>query len=132
MEDDKLIQLAREVAAKAHAPYSGFKVGAALCTKDGRVFKGCNVESSSFGATVCAERAALCMAVANGRKSFDSIAIYTDTDDPTPPCGICRQFLMDFSPDMRVICASKTGKVICMTLSELLPNAFLPDQLKKT
>ena len=129
--DETLIDLARRASERAHAPYSGFRVGAALLASDGSVFTGCNVECSSFGGTVCAERSALVQAVAQGRTAFRAITIYTETPEPTPPCGICRQMLMDFSPDLEVVCVAAGGKTLQRTLKDLLPDAFRGEQIPK-
>ncbi len=128
---EKIIEMARQVSLKAHAPYSSFAVGAVLVADDGSLYPACNVENASYGATICAERAAVCAAVADGHKNFREVVIYTETDEPTSPCGICRQFLMDFSPRMTVTCACKTGKVLQRSLAELLPEAFTEPQLDK-
>lgn len=128
---EKIIEMARLASLKAHAPYSSFAVGAVLVADDGSVYPACNVESASYGATICAERAAVCAAVAAGRRDFREIVIYTETDKPTSPCGICRQFLMDFSPQMTVTCVCKTGEVLQRSLAELLPEAFTERQLDK-
>lgn len=117
-----LIQIAREASEKAYAPYSKFRVGAAL--RSGQtVFAGCNVENASYGLTMCAERNAVAIAIAQGCNSFDVIAIYTDTDEPTAPCGACRQVLHEFSPKLRVIMSSHT-RTVERTLDELLPLSF--------
>jgi cytidine deaminase len=117
-----LLKCAREAREAAYAPYSGFKVGAALLTRGGRVFKGCNVENVSYGAANCAERTAVFSAVAAGCRDFDSIAIYAG-DEIILPCGICRQVLAEFSPDITVICGKKDGYEL-FSLSELLPHCF--------
>ncbi|RJO65154.1 MAG: cytidine deaminase [Myxococcales bacterium] len=127
--DERLIAAARAAAENAHAPYSGFKVGAALVSDDGALTVGCNLECSSFGATICAERAALAAAIAQGKRSFSAIAVWTDTDEPTPPCGICRQMLADFSPTMKVICACRRDAPLITTIAELLPHTFGPANL---
>jgi homotetrameric cytidine deaminase/rRNA maturation RNase YbeY len=111
--DKDLMKMAKEAAEKAFAPFSDFHVGAAILTKDGHVFTGCNVENSSYGATICAERVAAVKAVSEGYKDFEAIAV------TAMPCGICRQFLYEFSPDMRVIVGSKSYK-----LKDLLPEGF--------
>ena len=117
-----LLECAQEARKSAYTPYSGFKVGAALLTHDGRVFKGCNVENVSYGATNCAERTAVFSAVSGGCRDFDAIAIYAG-DKTIFPCGICRQVLSEFSPDITVICGKKDGYEL-YTLSGLLPNSF--------
>ncbi len=120
----KLIAKAKEVRKKAYAPYSKFKVGAALEAADGRVFAGCNVECASLGATCCAERVALGMAISAGVRKFKRIAIVADTPRPCPPCGICRQVLFEFSPKLDVVMANTRGKQATARLDELLPLSF--------
>ena len=111
----------------AYAPYSGFRVGAALSTQDGQIIRGANVENSAYGSTVCAETLAVCSAVSQGLKHFESIAIATEADKPTPPCGACRQVLNEFAPEIRITSYTRDGKSASWTLSELLPHAFLFD-----
>lgn len=119
---EKLLEYAIAAKSKAYAPYSGFCVGAALLTDNGKIYCGCNVENVSFGATNCAERTAVFSAVANGERKFKAIAIAAG-DDVVFPCGICRQVLAEFSPQIYIICAKKDGYEI-YTLSELLPHTF--------
>lgn len=111
----------------AYAPYSGFRVGAAISTQDGKVIPGCNIENSAYGNTVCAETLAVCSAVSQGLKHFDSIAIATEADQPTPPCGACRQVLNEFAPEIEITSYTRDGKSASWALSELLPHAFLFD-----
>lgn len=111
----------------AYAPYSGFRVGAAIGTMEGKVVPGSNVENSAYGNTVCAETLAVCSAVSQGLKHFDSIAIATEADQPTPPCGACRQVLNEFAPEIRITSYTRGGKSASWSLSELLPHAFLFD-----
>jgi len=120
---DALLSAAREVRKRAYAPYSKFAVGAALRTKDGMVFTGCNVENLSFGLTVCAERNAVFAAVAAGEKHFDSIAIIADSKEPVTPCGACRQVLAEFGLDLEVCSSNLEGETYTSTLRELLPRA---------
>ena len=122
-----LLSQAREVAARAYAPASGFCVGAALLASDGRVFTGCNVENSCYGLTMCAERNALGSAVAAGAREFEAIAIYTPLQQPGSPCGACRQVLFEFAPDLDVILIGDGDGVVETTLGELLPDAFRMD-----
>lgn len=124
--DDQLIMNlvndARLVRKMAYAPYSGFAVGAALLCENGEIYKGCNVENVTFGATNCAERTAVFSAVAAGNRKFRAIAIAAG-DDLILPCGICRQVLAEFSPDILIFCAKKDG-CQCFHLDELLPHGF--------
>ncbi len=124
MAEEELIVLARKAQKNAYAPFSKFRVGVALVADDMQVFVGCNVENSSYGVTCCAERTALYTAIAKGVKKFKKLVIVTDSDDPTMPCGICRQALWEFSPNLEVVSVSKTGKIKRTKLEELLPQAF--------
>lgn len=126
---DTLRDAAFDVRQKAYAPYSGFRVGAALLAADGRVFVGCNVENASHGAAICAERGALSAAVAAGCTKLVGLAIATAANTPTPPCGICRQALSEFAPELAVRSYIESGGYAAYTLSELLPQAFGPSQL---
>ena len=123
MLDEMLIEKARKAMEKAYAPYSKFKVGAAVLTADDVIFTGCNVENISFGATNCAERTAVFSAVAAGYRDFKAIAVISISDDITMPCGICRQVMAEFKID-RVICASHNGDYKKYRLKELLPHSF--------
>lgn len=130
----ELLALADEAAANAHAPYSHFHVGAALLTADGRVFKGCNVENSSYGLTVCAERTAVGSAIASGATEFATIAIVQGNSEvggsaPCWPCGACRQVLVEFNPDLEVVFRDGTG-VHVTSARELLPHSFDVSRLK--
>lgn len=127
--DEELLTLAREVQQRAYAPYSGFRVGAALRTADGTVVEGCNVENAAYPATICAERTAVVSAVAAGHREFEAIAVVGSGDGPTTPCGTCRQVLFEFAPGMRVIAAGETGAVATHTLADLLPEGFGPVRL---
>lgn len=124
MKPEELVKLALEAAENAYAPYSRFKVGAALLTAGGEVFTGCNVENASYGLTVCAERVALYKAVSRGERSFSAIAVAADTDDHCSPCGACRQVLAEFGGDTRVYMANRRGEYRETTVAELLPAAF--------
>jgi cytidine deaminase len=126
---DELITKAKQARDKAYAPYSEFRVGAALEAKDGSVFTGCNVENASYAATCCAERTALLKAVSEGKRAFRRIAIFAGTDDPCPPCGICRQVLYEFAPDLEIIMIGTKGQKIVSKLSDLMPNAFHRERL---
>ena len=123
--DKALIEAARRVRAQAYARYSTFKVGAAIRTRSGRVFAGCNVENAAYGAGICAERGAVMQAVAGGMQPGDlvAVAVYTHDDTPTPPCGMCLQVLREFGADVRVLLANANG-VRDVTLHELLPMPF--------
>lgn len=125
MDDKELLNVANQAKERAYAPYSNFRVGAALLTEDNKVYSGINVENASHGATVCAERTAVCKAVSEGNKKFKAIAIASDSDDYIYPCGICRQVLSEFNDgSMRIICSKRSGEYISFTLEELLPSAF--------
>jgi cytidine deaminase len=126
---DPLIQAATSARERAFAPYSHFQVGAALEAPDGTIIPGCNVESASFGLTICAERAAIFRGVCDGFRCFQRVAVVTDTDAPTPPCGACRQLLWEFAPDAEVLLANLRGDVVKYTVRELIPGAFDAKQL---
>lgn len=123
MDHRTLIQAAKGAREHAHAPYSQFKVGAALLCEDGTVFTGCNVENLSFGLTMCAERVAIGTAVAAGKRGFQGIAIAADTDEVISPCGACRQVLAEFNPSLKILSANLSGIVQEFSLAELLPRA---------
>jgi len=118
----------REAAARAlenaYAPYSNFRVGAALSVRDGAIISGCNVENSAFGNAICAETLAVASAVSQGLTDFDEIAIVTDDVEPTPPCGACRQVLNEFAPNIKISSYTRDGTEASWTLDELLPHAF--------
>ena len=130
MKKEQLVDMAKKAREYAYAPYSKFKVGAALLTKSGKVFTGCNVENSSFGASMCAERVAVFKAVSEGEREFEAIAVVTDTVNPAMPCGMCRQVLSEFSLDIKIYAANLDGKIKSTTLRELLPFAFTKKDLK--
>ena len=109
----------------AYAPYSNFRVGAALLSADGRVITGCNMENSAYGLAICAETLAVASAVSQGLTDFAEIAIATDDSEPTPPCGACRQVLNEFAPNIRISSYTREGKEASWTLDELLPYAFV-------
>jgi cytidine deaminase len=123
-ESKELIESAKQVREKAFAPFSKFKVGAAVQTKSGKVFTGCNIESASYGLTVCAERVAIWKAVSEGEKEFTNLAVVVDTEDLTPPCGACRQIIWEFCGDVPVTFANLKGDVETVQMKELLPRAF--------
>ena len=121
---DALVQAALRVRENAHAPFSKFKVGAALEDHDGRVHAGCNVENATYGLTVCAERVAVFKAVSEGARKFRRIAVAADTDTLTPPCGACRQILWEFCGDIEVILTNPRGKTETLHLRDLFPRPF--------
>ena len=132
MDDQALVDAARAVRANAYAPYSGYRVGAAIRTKDGRVFLGVNMENSAYPTCLCAEVNALGSAVAAGAKELDAIAVATDPPDgrsPGAPCGNCRQALSEFGLDLRVLLAGPTGTAVEHMLRDLLPHAFNAEDL---
>ena len=137
MDDRELIRLAYQARASAHAPYSGFRVGAALLTNSGKVYTGCNIENAAYSVAVCAERTALFKAVSEGERSFAALAVVGSFEGevnapPSAPCGICRQALVEFCPlDMPVIMARTPDDRIVMRLEELLPLSFGPENLKQ-
>ncbi len=122
--EESLIDIAKEVRERAYAPYSNFKVGAAVETEDGNVYTGCNVESASYGLTVCAERVAIWKGISRGETKFSRIAVVVDTEDLTPPCGVCRQIIWEFCGDVPVILSNLHGKKETLMMGELLPRAF--------
>ncbi len=123
MEDKELIAAAKKYRENAYAPYSKFKVGAAVLTKKGNVYGGCNIENSSFPVTNCAERTAIFKAVSEGEQEFAAIALIADTPGPCSPCGACRQVMVEFKIP-RIIMANMKGDVKVVTLEEIMPYAF--------
>jgi cytidine deaminase len=123
-EKDLLIEAAKQARENAHAPYSNFRVGAALRSTSGRIFGGCNVENATYGLTICAERVAIFKAISEGERGFSAIAVVTDTDAPTPPCGACRQLIWEFCGDIPVSMANLSGKIEVIQMKELFPRAF--------
>lgn len=122
--NDKLISQAKKVNQLAIARYSNFKVGAALMTTNGNIFTGCNIEVSSYGLTICAERVALFKALSEGAKDFKKLVIYTETEDFCPPCGACRQVIWDFAPDISIILVNIKNQEKEVSISEFYPHAF--------
>lgn len=124
-----LLEKAKDASTRSYSPYSHAKVGAAIVTEDGTIFQGCNVENSSFGGTVCAERVAIFKAVSEGHKKIKKVYVYTKPG--WPPCGMCLQVMAEFSdPDLEVTICNEAGTEKKMTLKDLLPKAFTPDYLK--
>lgn len=127
----KLVRLAIKARKNAYAPYSKFKVGAALEALNGKIYTGCNVENASYGLSVCAERTAIFKAVSIGVTKFKRIVIATGAKALTPPCGACRQVLAEFNPKLEIILVNSNGKVKKTDLKKLMPDPFLPKSLKK-
>jgi cytidine deaminase len=125
---DSLVAAARAAQQHAYAPYSKFRVGAAVEAEDGAIYAGCNIENASFGLTICAERAAVAAAVTAGVRRFRRAAVVTDREPPAAPCGACRQVLAEFSPTLELVLAGPST-AITVNLRELLPLAFGPEQL---
>ncbi|SER83228.1 cytidine deaminase [Psychrobacillus sp. OK032] len=131
MNKEMLLAASIKARENAYVPYSKFKVGAALLTKDGEVIHGCNIENASFGLTNCAERTAVFKAVSEGKKDFAAIAIVADTEGPVSPCGACRQVLVEFcEKDMPVLLTNLNGEVLETTVAELLPGAFKTEDME--
>lgn len=124
IDNSNLLKAAEQARENAYAPYSGYKVGAALRCASGKVYTGCNIENASYGATICAERVAACSAIAAGETGFVSIAIVTDGPNPGPPCGVCRQFLAEFAPELPIVLGNLQGKTVEGNLKDYLPQAF--------
>lgn len=123
MTDKELYRIANDVKENAYAPYSGFRVGAALLTRSGKVYTGVNVENASYGATLCAERGAVAKAVSEGEQEFRALAVASSAGEAMP-CGICRQVLMEFEPELRVITGKDEEHLESYSLQKLLPGAF--------
>jgi cytidine deaminase len=121
---EELIESAKKVREMAYAPFSNFRVGAAVRTKNGKIYTGCNVESASYGLTVCAERIAIWKAVSEGEREFVRVSVVADTEELTPPCGVCRQIIWEFCGDIPVTFSNLKGKTETVQMSELLPRAF--------
>ena len=123
-EFDSLIVAAKQARENAHAPFSNFRVGAAVRANSGRIYTGCNIENATLGLTCCAERVAIFKAMSEGERGFDAIAVVTDVEALTPPCGACRQIIWEFCGDIPVLLANLSGKVEKETSAGLLPRQF--------
>lgn len=133
MDNKELLKIAEEARLKAYAPYSKFRVGAAVLTASGKVYTGCNVEIASFGATNCAERTAIYKAISEGERDFVKIAIASDNSDKnesTWPCGICRQVIVEFGANIQIITGSSEGDIVEHSIKDLLPNYFTKDDFQ--
>ena len=124
MTNKDLLSIADKAMEYAYSPYSDFKVGAALLCSDGTVFTGCNIENATYGATNCAERTAIFKAVSEGHRDFEAIAIVSSGGGETFPCGICRQVMAEFAPELKIVLRDENGNECCYTLMELLPKSF--------
>ena len=123
MDNQELFRMAKDASNNAYSPYSNIKVGAALLTKDGKIYTGVNVENSSYGATICAERTAFTKAVSEGEREFYKIAIGGSIKNLVP-CGMCRQFMSEFGTDIEIIYENEQGELVVTTLANLFPNEF--------
>ena len=130
-DSESLIEAAKRARLQSVAPFSNFKVGAAVRTADGKVYTGCNVESASYGLTVCAERVAIWKALSEGERQFTELAVVADTETLTPPCGTCRQIIWEFARGATIIFANLNGESEKFQIAELLPRAFDARFLKK-
>jgi len=126
----ELIDAARDVMKFSHSPYSHFRVGAAVLGNDGKIYTGTNVENASYGLSICAERAAVLKAVAGGVKSISACAVTTDTVNPAAPCGACRQVLLEFGPNMDIYLSGKSGDIVDVNLTDLIPMPFTSLELE--
>ncbi|MCS6874252.1 MAG: cytidine deaminase [Pyrinomonadaceae bacterium] len=124
MNELELIELAKMVRNRAFAPFSNFKVGAVLVTSDNKTYTGCNIESASYGLTVCAERVAIWKALSDGENSFSKLIVVTDVENPAPPCGACRQIIWEFCGNISIVLSNLNGKTKSFKMKELLPNPF--------
>ncbi len=132
MNKETLIQEAKKARERAYAPYSKFKVGAALLTKDDQVYHGCNIENAAYSMCNCAERTALFKAYSDGNKEYKALVVVADTERPVPPCGACRQVISELcNPDMEVVLTNLNGDVQETTVQDLLPGGFSPKDLEK-
>lgn len=131
-EHKKLVQIALAAKKRAHAPYSQFHVGAALLASSGKIYSGCNVEISTYALTICAERTAIFKAISEGDLHFKAIAVVSDDPGYTPPCGACRQVLMDLAGNIDFLMVNGKGRVKVLKMRELLPHAFGQKNLDRT
>jgi cytidine deaminase len=130
LNTEKLIEESKKAREKAYVPYSNFQVGAALLTTDGKVYHGCNIENAAYSMCNCAERTALFKAYSEGDRDFKMLAVVADTDRPCSPCGACRQVISELCPkDMKVVLTNLKGDILEVTVAELLPGAFSPEDL---
>lgn len=131
MDDTKLIELARQAMQMAYVPYSHYQVGAALLTKSGKIFTGCNIENAAYSVCNCAERTAIFKAFSEGEHDYEAIAVIAASRRPVPPCGACRQVMSELCPgDMRVILANTEGITETTTVAKLLPGAFVSEDMQ--
>ena len=129
---EQLVIAAKEAYNIAYAPYSNFHVGAAALTTEGQIVNGCNVENASYGLTVCAERNCIAQGVIQGQRKFTELVVYTEEDVLTPPCGACRQVIVEFmAQNAKVYAVNHAGEVKLWSVAELLPDAFTPENLQK-
>ncbi|AGX05560.1 MULTISPECIES: cytidine deaminase [Bacillus] len=132
MKTEVLIEEAKKARDKAYVPYSNFPVGAALLTEDGKIYHGCNIENAAYSMCNCAERTALFKAYSEGDKKYTAMAVVADTERPVPPCGACRQVISELCPNtMKVVLANLKGDINELTVEELLPGAFSPEDLNE-
>jgi cytidine deaminase len=130
LNTEKLIEESKKAREKAYVPYSNFQVGAAILTTDGKVYHGCNIENAAYSMCNCAERTALFKAYSEGDRDFKMLAVVADTDRPCSPCGACRQVISELCPsDMKVVLTNLKGDILELTVAELLPGAFSPEDL---
>jgi cytidine deaminase len=121
---EQLIAAAKQARENAHAPFSNFRVGAAVHATSGRIFGGCNVENATYGLTICAERVAIFKAISEGERGFDAVAVVTDTETLTPPCGACRQIIWEFCGAVPVVLSNLKGRVEVLQMRDLFPKPF--------
>jgi cytidine deaminase len=126
-----LFELAKKSRLASYSPYSRHQVGAAIRTSKGKLFGGCNIENSSYGGTVCAERVAIQKAVSEGHLEITEVLVITDSNPPWPPCGMCRQVIAEFGPKAKIYTANLEGDLLSFQFRDLFPSAFTPDHLKR-